>query len=235
LELAKPALQGDDPARRAATQRTLVDVLDAALRLLHPVMPFVTEELWRSLPRTDALPTSMVFAPMPRAEDFPRDAAAEAAGERLVAVVRAIRSIRSEMNVPPSTRIPLLVGGDPEAVDATRALASEISSLARLASTEWLSGAERPRGAAVAAAGGVELFVPLAGLIDVEAERGRLEKTRAKVEKDVARIEKKLGNESFIERAPAEVVAKERGKLDDLHGELGLLQSGLDRLSEVEG
>jgi valyl-tRNA synthetase len=235
LELAKPALQGNDPARRAATQRTLVDVLDAALRLLHPLMPFVTEELWRSLPRVGELPASMVLTSMPRGEDFLRDEHAEEAGERLVAIVRAIRSIRSEMNVPPSTRIPLLVGGDAASVNAARALESEISSLARVASTEWLSGTERPRGAAVAAAGGVEIFVPLAGLIDVDAERGRLEKTRAKVEKDVARIEKKLGNESFLERAPADVVAKERGKLADLQGELGLLESGLERLSEVEG
>ena len=235
LELAKPALQGSDPARRAATQRTLVDVLDAALRLLHPLMPFVTEELWRSLPRDGKLPESMVLAAMPRVEDFVRDEQAEAAGERLVAIVRAIRSIRSEMNVPPSTRIPLLVGGDPASVEAARALSGEISSLARLASTEWLSGTDRPRGTAVAAAGGVELFVPLAGLIDVEAERGRLHKARGKVEKEVDRIKKKLGNESFLERAPAAVVAKERGKLEELEGELGLLQSGLDRLLEVEG
>ena len=235
LELAKPALQGDDPARRAATQRTLVDVLDAALRLLHPLMPFVTEELWRSLPRVEELPPSLVFTAMPQPEDFVRDEQAEADGERLVAIVRALRSIRSEMNVPPSTRIPLLIGGEAASVAAARALASEISSLARVASIEWIDGNDRPRGAAVAAAGGVELFVPLAGLIDVDAERARLEKSRLKLEKDVARIEKKLGNESFLERAPAEVVDKERGKLEDLQGELGLLQSGLERLSEVEG
>jgi len=172
---------------------------------------------------------------MPQPEDFVRDEQAEAAGERLVAIVRALRSIRSEMNVPPSTRIPLLIGGEAASVAAARALASEISSLARVASIEWIDDSDRPRGAAVAAAGGVELFVPLAGLIDVDAERARLEKSRLKLEKDVARIEKKLGNESFLERAPAEVVDKERGKLEDLQGELGLLQSGLERLSEVEG
>ncbi|MFP6663893.1 MAG: valine--tRNA ligase [Deltaproteobacteria bacterium] len=234
LELAKPALMGDDVARRAATQRTLVEVLDAALRLLHPTMPFVTEELWRSLPRTEATPESMVFAAMPRAEDFVRDEAAEAAGERLIAVVRAIRSIRSELGVAPSRRIAASIGGAAASTAAVRELAAEIGNLARIDSLQWLAEGERPRGAAVAAAAGVEIFVPLAGLIDVEAERSRLEKTRGKLAKELGRIEKKLGNESFLARAPAEVVAKEHGKLEELRAEQGLLESALERLAEVD-
>ncbi|MEO2167796.1 MAG: valine--tRNA ligase [bacterium] len=234
LELAKPALMGDDAERRAATQRTLVEVLDAALRLLHPTMPFVTEELWRSLPRTEAPPESMVFAAMPRAEDFVRDEEAEAAGERLVAIVRAIRSIRSELGVAPSRRIAVSIGGDADGIRAVRQLADEIGNLARAESLQWLVEGERPRGAAVAAAGGVEIFVPLVGLIDVEAERSRLEKTRGKLAKELERSEKKLGNESFLARAPSDVVEKERGKLEELRAEQGLLESALERLAEVD-
>jgi valyl-tRNA synthetase len=234
LELAKPALIGDDAERRAATQRTLVEVLDAALRLLHPTMPFVTEELWRSLPRTEASPESMVFAAMPRAEDFVRDEEAEAAGERLVAIVRAIRSIRSELGVAPSRRIAVSIGGDAAGISAVRQLAEEIGNLARAESLQWLTEGERPRGAAVAAASGVEIFVPLVGLIDVEAERGRLEKTQGKLAKELERIEKKLGNESFLARAPSDVVEKERGKLEELRAEQSLLESALERLAEVD-
>lgn len=235
LELAKPTLLGADAARRAATQRTLVEVLDAALRLLHPMMPFVTEELWRSLPRTESLPRSMVETALPRVEDFVRDTAAEEAGDQLIEIVRAIRSIRSEMNVPPSREIDAAIGGDAAAVERARALGAEVEGLARLAGLRWLADGERLRGAAVAAAGGVEIFVPLAGLIDVEAERARLDKARAKVAKELARIEKKLSNESFLARAPEAVVEKEKAKLAELQAEDGLLASGVERLAEVEG
>ncbi len=234
VELAKLSLGPDAPGRQA-TLATLVAVFETALRLLHPMMPFITEELWHALPGVDGGRTSVLFASYPRAEEVERDPAAEERVERLIAVVRALRNLRAEMNLPPSREIRLLVAGrDAAALDDVRRFAGAIRTLARVGELEIAEGGERPRGSALAVAGGVELYVPLAGLIDVAAERERLERQIERVGRDLSVVERKLGNEDFVRRAPEEIVAKERAKVAELGEKRELLRRGLERLREVE-
>lgn len=235
VELSKRSLSGADPEARRAAQQTLVDILDASLRLLHPLMPFLTEEVWRALPRESEPPASVVLAKFPRAEDFARDEVAEAGVEQLIAVVRALRTIRSELGVKPKQEIEVCVAEvESGAWDGVNSFRDSIASLARVGSLVRLEGADRPKGAAVAVAGGVELYVPIAGLVDVAAERERLAKEIARVEKELGGVTKKLANESFLSRAPEEIVAKEREKASELEGRRALLARGLERLAEVD-
>jgi valyl-tRNA synthetase len=234
VELAKLDLASGDPVRRAIAQHALVEVLEEALRLLHPLMPFVTEELWHALPRPSGAPDHLIRARYPVAREIGYDEqTAEASYERLIAIVRALRSLRSELNVPPSREIDVLV---------VRWLAwpeeelqiPAIRRLARLGSVERIKSGERPRGAAVVVAGGAELYVPLGGLIDVAAERERLGKEIGRIDAEIAGLRRKLDNRDFVARAPEEVVATTQGRADDLSARRGLLQSGLERLAEVE-
>ena len=235
VELAKLSLGGEDLEARRAAQQTLVEVLDAALRLLHPLMPFLTEELWRALPREGEPPPSVVRAAFPRADDFERDAAAEAGVEQLIEVVRALRTIRSELGVKPKQEIEVHVAEMEEgAWGSVESFGGAIAALARVGAMHRLEGTERPRGAAVAMAGGVEIHVPIAGLVDVAAERERLAKEIDRVDKELGGVRKKLGNESFLARAPEDIVAKERDKASELEARRGLLSRGLERLAEVE-
>jgi valyl-tRNA synthetase len=233
VELAKLSLASGDPARRRATQTTLVTALDAALRLLHPLMPFITEELRQALPPSADTTARAVQARYPRSEDFARDLAAEADVERLIDVVRVVRNLRAEMNLPPSRRIDVHIGADPATRAALEGMSDAIRALGRVEALGFLAPGERPRGTAVATAGGAEIFVPLAGLIDVAAERDRLSRGITRVDQELAGVRRKLENESFIARAPEEIVAKERAREDELATELALLRQGLERLAEV--
>jgi len=233
VELAKPSLAQDGPAR-ATTLATLVAVLESALRLLHPLMPFLTDELWHALPGVDASRPTLLLTSFPHADDFERDEAAEARVERLVAAVRALRNLRSEMSLPPSREIDLLVAPtDAPAAADLPSLTDAIRTLARVGKLEILSGGARPSGSALAVAGGLELYVPLAGLIDVGAERERLEREIERIVKDLAAVTRKLENEDFIARAPDEIVAKERAKAAEMGAKEELLRRGLERLREV--
>jgi len=233
VELAKPSLAAG-AASRGTTLATLVAVLESALRLLHPQMPFLTEELWHALPGVDATRTTLLHERFPRSDDFERDEAAESRVERLVAVVRALRNLRSEMSLAPSREIELLVATtDAHAAADLPALTDAIRTLARVGKLDVLSGGQRPSGSALSVAGGLELYVPLAGLIDVAAERDRLEREIERVAKDLAVVTRKLANDDFTSRAPEEIVAKERAKAAELGGKEDLLRRGLERLREV--
>jgi valyl-tRNA synthetase len=213
-----------------------VAVLESALRLLHPLMPFLTDELWHALPGVDATKPTMLLASYPDASAIERDEAAEARVERLVAAVRALRNLRAEMGLPPSKEIDVLVAPlDDAAARDLPALMGAIRTLARVGKLDVLSGGTRPSGAALAVAGGFELHVPLAGLIDVGAERERLEREIERVVKELAGVRKKLDNDDFIARAPEEIVTKERAKAAELGGKEDLLRRGLERLREVAG
>ena len=235
LELAKPSLAADGP-ERATTIATLVAVLESALRLLHPLMPFLTDELWHALPGVDASRATLLLAEYPKSSAIERDEAAEARVERLIGAVRALRNLRAEMSLPPSREIDVLVAPlDDAAAADLPALTGAIRTLARVGRLDGLSGGGRPGGAAVAVAGGYELYVPLAGLIDVAAERERLEREIERVVKELTGVRRKLDNEDFVKRAPEEIVAKETAKAAELSGKEELLRSGLERLREVAG
>ncbi len=234
LELSKPTLYGKDQAPVESVRRTLLTVLDSAMRLLHPFMPFLTEEIWQVLPMRR--PTeSIVIAPYPRANTAWRDAEAEAICNQLVETVTAVRNIRSELGIPPGTSVNVRVATDGQA-DAVRALEGLIKVLARVNEVELLGDAARPTGEPSAVVAGIgEVFVSLRGVVDPAAVRERLERDLTKVEKELTGVELKLGRADFVEKAPAEIVDKERQRATTLRDRravldrhLAVLRSGSD-------
>ena len=226
VEIAKRRLGPDaDPREREQARATIVRVLSASLRLLHPFLPFLTEELWQHLPGAEGM---IMTSPWPEADDFARDEAAEEDFERLRETVSAVRNIRSEMNVAPTTEIPVLVRADDANLErvlgATRELAG---ALARISDLEVGSAVEKPPASASAVLRGGTLFLPLEGIIDLEVERRRLAKENDRLTNLVAGTEKKLANENFVQRAKPEVVDREREKLESLRADLAKVTAAL--------
>jgi valyl-tRNA synthetase len=214
LELAKPALADDaDPAVAAGTRRTLAEVLDALLRLLHPFVPFVTEEIWQKLKGPLAIEQPfLVGAAWPEAGAI--DAGAEADAEWLKTVVSGIRSARTELGLAPGKPMPLMVQNAADAdLDRLQRFDGLIRRLARLESIETVTADRDTADCAVQLAGEMRLLIPLAGLVDLGEEIARLEKQLDREKNGKAVAEKKLANERFVANAPAEVVGKERQRL----------------------
>jgi valyl-tRNA synthetase len=238
LELTKPIL--NDTAANAAAQRatraTLADVLGTLFKLLHPLVPFVTEELWLALStqRGEASPTVMLER-FPEGEDFAVDSEAEAEIEWLKAFVIGIRQIRGEMNLSPSKPLPVrLAGGtatDRERVAHTRGY---IEKLARVESIDFIDDGQPVRGAATALLGEMRILVPLAGLIDVNAEIDRLQKQLSRARKELDGCRRKLDNRQFVDNAPADVVVKERARADELGQRIAQLELQLARIHEIQ-
>ncbi|MDE3071793.1 MAG: valine--tRNA ligase [Pseudomonadota bacterium] len=232
LELSKPALNGDDAAAAASTRHTLLVVLESVLRALHPVIPFITEEVWASVaPKLGLTEGSLVQRPWPHAEEIVADDTAMAEIEWFKNVLSGIRRIRSEMNIPPGKTIPLLLA-DGDAGDRARVakFAAQIGFLARVEAPAWIgSGADEPA-AAAAVVGSLRVLIPLAGLIDLGAEKARLAKEIARIEVEIRKCEGKLGNASFVANAPAEVVAQERQRIGDWNTTLGALREQAQKL-----
>ncbi len=210
LEIAKLALyQTDDPARRRATQHTLVTTLETTLRLLHPFMPFITEEIWQRLPHDG---DSIMIAPYPKAVRRRVDATAERDMAVLMGAVAAIRTIRGEMRVPPGVTLAVTAKTAGTHGALLREHAALVQALARATLTVDPRAA-RPRASALGVVGGTELYVTLEGVVDLGAERQRLEKEIRRAEEAIAFGRAKLARPEFAERAPAEIVEKEREKL----------------------
>jgi valyl-tRNA synthetase len=210
LEIAKLALyQTDDPARRRATQHTLVTTLETTLRLLHPLMPFITEEIWQRLPHDG---DSIMIAPYPKAVRRRVDATAERDMAVLMGAVAAIRTIRGEMRVPPGVTLAVTAKTAGTHGALLREHAALVQALARATLTVDPRAA-RPRASALGVVGGTELYVTLEGVVDLGAERQRLEKEIRRAEEAIAFGRAKLARPEFAERAPAEIVEKEREKL----------------------
>ena len=220
LEIAKRSLyQPESPAARAVTQRTLVEVLETTLRLLHPFMPFISEELWQRLPHTgDSVPAparSIMIAPFPKASRKARDPEAERLMAPLLDVVSAIRTIRSESRISPAVELAVTVRpASPEVATSLVSSAGIIGGLARAAITVAADGA-RPASSAMATTPSGDVLVRLEGVVDFDAERQRLRKEIEKARKEIAFLEGKLGRPEFVERAPAEVVERERARLTE--------------------
>ena len=220
LEIAKSALyRPDDPAERNRVQHTVVTVLETTLRLLHPFMPFITEELWQRLPHQGE---SIMLAPYPTGSRTGADPAAEREMALLMQAVTAIRNIRGEMRISPAQALAVTVKAAPADEPWLRAHAGLIESLAR-ARVTIDPRATRPRASALGVAGQSELYVELEGLVDLAAERQRLEKEIRRTAEGIAFTRGKLARPDFTERAPAEIVDKEREKLAEqeaLHAKL---------------
>src|SRR5688572_6004352 len=212
LEAAKPALYGSDPARRQATQHTLVTTLETTLRLLHPFMPFITEELWQRLPGREARGESIMIAPYPKAGRRKGDAGVEREMAVIMDTVTAIRNIRGEMRVSPAVTLLTTVKPAPAHAALLREHAPLIQSLAR-ATLSIDPAAVRARGAALGVVGETEIYVDLSGVVDLAAERQRLEKEIKRADDAIGFARAKLQRPDFTERAPAEIVAKERERL----------------------
>jgi valyl-tRNA synthetase len=233
LEWSKLTLyRGEDPAARARTQATLLEVLETTLRLLHPFMPFITEEIWQRLPKGRTAPASIMIARYPRMQKRHRDAAAEADIGPVMAVISGIRSIRSEFQIPPARALSVTIRPSPAAEPMLRAESAAIGALGR-AEVRIDPGAARAADAALKVVEGSELLVSLAGVVDVEAERGRLGRELRKVEEELQRVEAKLGREDFRLRAPAEVVAREEARRAESVALRAKLREGLERLDAL--
>jgi valyl-tRNA synthetase len=233
LELAKPRLYGEsgEESRRAA-RAVLAEVLDRAMRLLHPIMPFITEVVWLKLPRAAGDPDSLMVAAWPGPVTEWDDPAAEAALGELQQVVVEVRRMRQEYGIQPGVRVPLRVRvPSPALGEMLEQSRRALLDLARVEPLEFgSSGGEV--GASAVLPSGTELFLPLAGVIDLERERGRLRGEAERVAGLAQGTERKLANESFVSRAPAEVVEKEREKLAGYREQVSRLEA---RIAELAG
>ncbi|MFO7858527.1 MAG: valine--tRNA ligase, partial [Ectothiorhodospiraceae bacterium] len=213
LELSKPVLQhASDPELARGTRRTLVRVLETVLRLLHPLMPFVTEEIWQRIaPLAGKNGPSVMLEPFPQEDPTLTDGDAEADVAWIQAFILGVRRIRGEMDIAPTRPVPVLLqNGD----DTDRRRLDDysvlVSHLARLERIDWLTSEDTPPEAAISLVGEMKLLVPMAGLIDKEAELARLDKERNRLRAELENAEKKLANEQFLAKAPAAVVDQER-------------------------
>ena len=237
LELTKPLLwdEGATPAVLRGTRHTLLTVLDMLLRAAHPIIPFITETVWREVaPLLGNDGQTIMLQPYPEADDLQADPDADAAIEWLKGVIIGIRNIRGEANIKPSKDINILFQGggkrDQELAAATETL---LKRLAKIDGIEWLDEGAEPPPNALALVGELKVMVPLAGLIDVDAERARLGKEVERKTQELERIEKKLRNEGFVAKAPEAVVAKERDKAKDVEATLTTLKAQLESLNTL--
>ena len=224
LEMVKPRLYGDaGEESQARARETLRTVMDTAMRLLHPMMPFVTEEIWQRLPGSGDEAPALAVASWPEPPDHWIDEAAEAAVAELQGVIGAVRGLRAEYGVDPGQRVSLHLAEVPEALRETlRSSERALADLARVERIEF-APADGRIGATDVLPSGVEVFVPLEGVLDLDQERERLRKEMARVEGLLRGTEGKLGNASFVERAPAEVVEREREKRDSFRDQREVL------------
>ena len=233
LELAKPVLQGgEDGPARAETRATIAHVLDCVYALLHPFMPFVTEELW-AIKGEDGPARASVIAlgPWPSA-DFPVDKAAEEELGWVVDLVSEIRSVRSEMGVPPAALLPLtLVQASASITESARRWAETIKRLARVADVGFADAA--PAGSLQIVVRGALVALPVVGILDVAAEQARLAKEIAKEQGEVAKVDAKLANADFVARAPEEVVAENHERRQAALARIAKMEAARDRLGRI--
>ena len=210
IEMSKETLAGNDEAAKLTTRSILVYVLDQTLRLLHPIMPFVTEEIWQSVPH---IGDSLVVASYPVVQESQMDEAAAEKMEFLMDFIRSVRTSRNEMNTPLSK--PIAIIAKTSSADIQAILSENESYIARFCnpeSFEYGLEVEAPSHAVTSVISGAEIYLPLAGLINIDDEIARLEKEAAKLQDEVNRVEKKLSNEKFVAKAPEAVVEVERAK-----------------------
>src|SRR2546425_195513 len=218
--------------RRPTVQHTLWYVLSNTLTLLHPIMPFITEEIWQHLPHDGP---SIMVSPWPQAPPGWTDPAAEQEMEVLMAVVRAVRSLRAELSIPPAQRIPLHLRASGRSKEALERARPYLAVLARVEPIRFeVLGTPRPAGSVTTVLADTEIAIPLGGLINVTTEQARLQKTLAATRTELERLQQRLESRDFTERAPAEVVSQQRQRAEELRARIRRLQELIDSLSTVE-
>ncbi|ALG68564.1 valine--tRNA ligase [Beggiatoa leptomitoformis] len=237
LEFSKAVLQSGEASETAqrGTRRTLVRVLETLLRLLHPFIPFVTEELWQKIaPLAGKTGNTIMLQPYPQAQMDKVDNQAEQDIEWVKQFILGVRRIRAEMDIAPSKLLPVLLQNGTES-DQQRLNAHQglISSLARLEKITWLTNTDNAPESAMALVGDMRILIPLAGLIDKEAELKRLAKEVEKIAKDLDKLTAKLENPQFIERAPADIVAKERQRVAEMQSAVQELETQAEKIRAI--
>jgi len=233
IELSKENLYGENLQKKKTTQKVLFHVLEKLLRLLHPFMPFITEEIWQSLPGQRPVLSIMTgdWPVLDAGLTFEKESQNL---ELIMEAIRGIRNIRGEMDVAPGRQITAVLDCRSEEAAAVVAEgASYIQTLARVDQLDFGVNVDRPQQAATQVAGDIEILLPLAGLIDVNEEKKRLRKEIGKVEKDVAFFDKKLSNEKFVAKAPPQVLEKDRAKQKDAADKLVILQESLKKIEAL--
>jgi valyl-tRNA synthetase len=237
LELSKPILLDDNSSaeQKRGTRKTLIRVLEAVLRLLHPFMPFITEEIWQQIaPLAGKKGDTIMLQAYPKPDESKISPTAENDMQWVMDFVMGIRQIRGEMNIPPSKPLPVLLNNCSESdltrLDNNRLL---VNKLARLESITTLASTDEAPQSAIALVGDMQILIPMAGLIDKNAELERLNKEIEKLEKEAARISGKLSNASFINKAPAAVIEKEKTKQSDISTKLSNLNEQKEKISTL--
>jgi len=230
IEMAKLPLYGDNEEAKKTTRSVLAYVLDQTMRLLHPFMPFITEEIWQNLPHQGE---SITVSEWPKVRPELTDEHASSEMKLLVEIIRAVRNIRAEVNTPLSKKIKMVISANDDATLKT--LEDNKKYIERFCNPEDLllgKGIESPEKAMTAVITGAEIFLPLAGLINIEEEIARLSKELEKLNSEVERVQKKLSNEKFVSKAPAHVVEEERAKERDYIEKRNIVQT---RIEELKG
>ena len=235
IELVKEDLYKGTPERKAAARYVLWTVLEHLLRLLHPFMPFITEEIWQSLPGKRPTPTIMAASyPLP-SETWDAFAAGAREMELVMEAIRGIRNIRGEVEVPPSKEIAAILDcSTAESLEVMERNRDYITAMARLSALTVGISVESPTDSAVQVAGDVRIVVPLKGVVNVEEEEQRLLKEIGKVEKDIDFLTRKLDNPDFVGRAPANVVAGEKEKLEQFANKRQILLDSLEKIRKLK-
>ncbi|MEK9629984.1 MAG: valine--tRNA ligase [Nitrospinota bacterium] len=229
IELAKPKLSGS-PEERAATQNVLIHVLDSALKLLHPFMPFITEEIWQKLPQNE---NSIMVSAFPEFQESQTDEEIEKEMQVIMEVITGIRNIRGEMNLNPGLKLNVLIKTqNPEIQKSLLDQVDYIRELARVERMEAGSNIEKPKVSASSVLGEMDLIIPLEGLMDFEEERNRVEKELKKIEKDLIFLDKKLSNPNFVKKAPAEVIEKDEHRKTSLSEKQAKLEIHLKTIKQ---
>jgi len=237
LELSKPILTSSDTSEEAqrGTRHTLAYTLETLLRLLHPIMPFITEVIWqRAATLAGVSGKSIMLQSYPQVNKDLINQQAENELEWLKSVIISIRTIRSEMNISPAKQLPILLrkgtATDKANVDHLKPM---LNTLAKVESIAWLKADENPPPSASAFVGELEIYIPMAGFINLEEETARLKKEIGKIEKDLTVVTNKLSNASFVDRAPADVVEKEKARQTELAASKVKLEQQLEQLGKL--
>ena len=240
IELSKAEVTAEqESAARTEARTRLLTVLEQALRLLHPFMPYITEELWQRLPGEKPLHAAyagaeqtVMLTSYPQAADELIDEAAESEMQAIIELISRVRNIRSEMSIKPGERIPVIVGSPDENLrHVFSAARDQISRLVRASEFSVNERLDAPKASARAVlTGGAELAVPLEGLIDFEQERRRLQREQEKLNAEAAKLEAQLGNPNFVSRAPAERVKEVRARIADIAQQTSQLQQTVENL-----
>ena len=233
LELSKATLQSPDETERARTRHTLLHVLETSLRTLHPIMPFITEEIWQRVrPALGIEGDSIMAQPFPEAGAV--DESAESDVAWLQEVIQGVRRIRSELNLPPGRHLDVwFQGGDASDRERQPRFAGALAQLARIQSSEWLDDDADSAQCAVALVGDLKVLIPLKGLVDVDEELARLGKQLDKENADLKKSQGKLGNSRFVENAPAAVVEQEKQRLATHQANVENLQAQMEQLEAL--